>query len=353
MVKKDIAIFGIVFAVLAMFANPVMANHIDTATVSATCNSYTIDVTASELDPGKSYTIDYTIILTPTTGSPTTITDSIPFTAPSNGIFSGTVTKPLGPLTGGFTLSGTATLGGFNEIPISFSPDSLSCPTPPPQACIAETTIASNFNGTPINGGSYIWFNANFKASGIPSAGATVFFNNSTIQFTADQTYNLPVPNAQITFSPNVTCASTSFDSLTNTWQTTVPISGSDEIFLSGLAFPVPASFANVGGKVQGSVIWNGTLGTNTPGVSISISWKWGAAVYTTFSTDYNALAVKPTHSQSCLYNNSDHAGTPEGVDTQSGKPFKEFVTGGARGGGGSNFTGSWSGTTSVKLVCP
>jgi hypothetical protein len=30
----------------------------------------------------------------------------------------------------------------------------------------------------------------------------------------------------------------------------------------------------------------------------------------------------------------------------------KAFVVGGARGGGGSNFTGSWSGTQSLKLVC-
>jgi len=46
---------------------------------------------------------------------------------------------------------------------------------------------------------------------------------------------------------------------------------------------------------------------------------------------------VKPTHTNACLYNDSEHAGTPENK--------KQFVTGGARGGGGSNFTGSWSGT--------
>jgi hypothetical protein len=40
---------------------------------------------------------------------------------------------------------------------------------------------------------------------------------------------------------------------------------------------------------------------------------------------------------------NSDHAGTPE--------RFLEFVIGGAMGGGGSNFTGSYSGTKTVG--CP
>src|SRR5712692_7827710 len=63
--------------------------------------------------------------------------------------------------------------------------------------CTFQTAIASNFNGTPINGGSFIWFNASFTAKGIPNTGAKVFFQNSSIQFTADQVYNLIVPNAQ------------------------------------------------------------------------------------------------------------------------------------------------------------
>src|SRR5439155_361606 len=40
------------------------------------------------------------------------------------------------------------------------------------------------------------------------------------------------------------------------------------------------------------------------------------------------------------LTSNSDHAGTPEA--------FKPYVIGGARGGGGSNYTGSLSGTVAV-----
>jgi hypothetical protein len=65
--------------------------------------------------------------------------------------------------------------------------------------------------------------------------------------------------------------------------------------------------------------------------------------VYTQFTTDLNGIGVKPIDGgQMNPYNNSDHAGTPEN--------FKSFVTGGARGGGGSNFTGSYSGTASV--VC-
>jgi len=214
------------------------------------------------------------------------------------------------------------------------------------QTCSPSNNI-SNFNGTPIEPGNFIWFNANFTASGIPSTGATISFTASTITFTADQAYNVNVPNAQITFSPGA-CASTTFDTLTNTWMTTVPLAGSDEIFLSGVAFPVPASFAQANGRVQGPVSWQGTFASDTAG--ISVGWKWGAAVYKVFSTDYNMLNAKPAHNNTCMYQNSDHAGTPEGVDPGSRRPFKDFVTGGARGGGGSNWTGSWSGTAGVSV---
>ena len=216
------------------------------------------------------------------------------------------------------------------------------------QSTCAASSNNSNFNGTPIETGSFIWFNANFTASGIPSTGATITFTASTISFTADQPYTVNVPNAQVTFDPNAVCASTTFDTGTNTWMTTVPLSGSDEIFLDGLAFPVPAGFALVNGRVQGPVSWQGTFASDTAG--ISVAWKWGAAVYKKFSLDYNVLGVKPTHTRACLYQNSDHAGTPEGVDSGSGRPFKDFVTGGARGGGGSNWTGSWSGTAGVSV---
>ena len=214
----------------------------------------------------------------------------------------------------------------------------------PQQQCLTQDTNKSNFNGTKINAGSYIWFNANFTASGIPSAGATIFLQNSEIQFTANNTnYNLAVPNAQITFSPTATCTSTSFDTSNNTWITVTPLQGEDEVFLSGLAFPVPA-----GGLPGGinPVNWVGGFGSDTAGVTVH--WKWGAAVYTTFTTNYSTLDIKPGHQTSCSYQNSDHAGTPEGIDPVSGKPFKDFVIGGARGGGGSNWTGSWSSTDSV-----
>jgi len=98
-------------------------------------------------------------------------------------------------------------------------------------------------------------------------------------------------------------------------------------------------------------VTWQGSFSSDVAG--ITASWKWGAAVYKSsspISPDYNTLGVKPTHTRACLYANSDHAGTPEGVDPNTGELFKSAVTGGARGGGGSNWTGSWSSTKGVSV---
>ena len=50
------------------------------------------------------------------------------------------------------------------------------------QTCPSFTN-ASNFNGTPISGGTYLWFNANFTAGGIPSTGATILFQNASVSF--------------------------------------------------------------------------------------------------------------------------------------------------------------------------
>jgi hypothetical protein len=337
--RHSILILTIAIIWISLGAIPAAANHISTANATDDCTGYQITFTAGTLTIGRQYTIKWTI-----NGLPQVVNDSVSFTAQSR-TFTITVSKKWADygitLNGDYTLSGTATLVHHNTVPITFSPTQLSCPA----QCLTQTGISSNFNGTAIPGGDYIWFSANFTASGIPSMGATIFLQNSAIQFTANNTnYNLAVPNAQITFSPSATCTSTSFDGSTNTWITVTPLQGEDEVFLSGLAFPVPSG--GLPGGVN-PVIWVGGFGSDTAG--ITVHWKWGAAVYTTFTTDYNTLAPKPGHQTACSYNNSDHAGTPEGTDPGSGKPFKDFVIGGARGGGGSNWTGSWSGTSSVS----
>jgi hypothetical protein len=91
-------------------------------------------------------------------------------------------------------------------------------------------------------------------------------------------------------------------------------------------------------------VTWSGVFTSDTPGVTLQ--WQWAAAVYTSFNSDYNALGVKPVDdNHASQYQNGDHAGTPEN--------YKAFVTAGARGNGGANYTGGYSGTLSVTPCAP
>lgn len=89
MLRRCSAVVGKVVTLLALFTAPAMANHVDTATASVSCNSYTITLTASALNPGQSYTINFSITLTPSSGSPMTVSGSTgSFMSNSSGTFS-------------------------------------------------------------------------------------------------------------------------------------------------------------------------------------------------------------------------------------------------------------------------
>lgn len=218
----------------------------------------------------------------------------------------------------------------------NFQPGPIVC-TPSP------SSIQSNFNGSSIAGGNFLWFTSVLQVHGLPTSGpTTVSFSGQTIQCSANGTsYRMSVPDATVTFDPSATSAITTFTQIPNggswIWQTTVPVNASGNAFLSGLAIQVPS-----GGLPGGinPVTWSGTFSSTSQ--HITINWQWGAAVYTGFSTNYNSLVVKATDDNHYPpYQNSDHAGTPENC--------KSFVTGGAGGGGGANFTGASSGTASVQ----
>jgi len=134
-----------------------------------------------------------------------------------------------------------------------------------------------------------------------------------------------------------VTVATTQF--IAGKWVTTVPLSlAGSNTFLAGVPY---FAAAGLPGALKPNT-WSGTFIPSRPG--ITVDWKWAAAVYTTFGAP-GSLGVKPVDSnKASVYKNSDHAGTPEN--------FKQYVTGGAMGGGGSNWTGSYSATKKAILVC-
>jgi hypothetical protein len=202
----------------------------------------------------------------------------------------------------------------------------LACSTA--QATPVNSSISANFNGTAIPGGQYIWFNSVLSTTGtVPSGPFTVDITNATISFTANsKQYTLAVPDAAVTFN-STTGPSTSFAN--NTW-TTLDTTHNNNAFLSGLAFQVPSG--GLPGGIQ-NVTWSANFAASVTG--LNLNWKWAAAVYTTLPSNYNSFGVVPV-------DGSDHAGTPANEKGNLGN-------GGATGGSGSNYTGSYSGTTSVQ----
>jgi len=201
-----------------------------------------------------------------------------------------------------------------------------------------DSSIVANFNGTPIAAGNTIWFSAVMKVQGLSATTkTTINLTAASITFTANGTpYSVAVPDSAVTFDPAATSANVSFDPVANRWNENLPVGLGGNVLLGAVELPLASELP---GGIN-NVNWSEHF-TSAPG-GPTVNWQWGAAVYDQFSTDYNALGVKPVDDNNASqYKNSDHAGTPEN--------FKVDLIGGAMGGGGSNFTGGLSGTATVS----
>jgi hypothetical protein len=200
------------------------------------------------------------------------------------------------------------------------------------QNCLPQdSAVQGSFNGTAIAAGNTVWFSSIVNLSSYGAHAATLLFDNSTITFTVKGVaVTLTVPAASIKFDSAATAASTVYNASTQSWVTIVPAGYSGNVFLTGLAYVVPAGVpANLSG-----VTWTGDFRSDSS--AIAANWQWSAAVYTKFGSTLSALAIKPVAASNLsLYANSDPAGTPEN--------FKSFVIAGARGAGGGDVVGSES----------
>jgi len=204
----------------------------------------------------------------------------------------------------------------------------------------ACSSVSSCFTCTPIKAGKTIWFNSVVDMDCVP-AGSTLAIQDSTIQFTSGTTkYTVNVPDSFIIFSETAKTATTVYDATQKAWITTVPKSYGGDVFLTGVPFVVPCDLK---GGIQ-NVTWNIKAQANQSG--LTGKWKWAAAVYSGFSGDLNALGVKPVDGKAANpYLNCDEAGTPES--------FKKCVISGAKGAGGTNYTGCYSNWGCLKFSIP
>ena len=215
----------------------------------------------------------------------------------------------------------------------------------PSLICFAQSSDSSNFNNSSISAGTYLWFNAHLQVSGQTFNGLTVSFSNSTISIPGQNA--IAVPNSTITFSSSATTTSAIFSG--GSWQITSPVNpSSDHTFLTGVAWPVPSP--GLAGGIQ-NVTWQGVLATGSAS-NVNLHWQWGAAVYTSWPTasgtpvyaTSQAPGIKIAHQGDQNWSNNDAAGVPELNEA--------FVIAGGTGGGGGNFTGSFSGNQQVVPPC-
>ena len=170
-----------------------------------------------------------------------------------------------------------------------------------------------------------VWINAHLDASNVPTNTiTTVDFTGVTLVV---NTTSYALPNGQVVFNPAVSTPSTMFNA-DGTWTTTVNPSFKGDIFFDGQAIPVDSNLENGGGGNTDSTL---SFSTNSTDADLQFQWQWSAAVYRSWPG--NAAAdIEPVH-----------------ANLQAGAPLNTAVEAhlikGPRGGGGSNFTGSWSGT--------
>jgi hypothetical protein len=336
MLKKNAvsAPLWIVLGLVAILSVPASANVVKSAKATANCQGYTLIMVAADLIPGKTYVIDYTFTITCNNGSPITVPGSKTFaatgtteTVTASGAFPG--------LSGKCVVTGTATLVGHNTIPIiinggtsaTLSCTAFVCTIPPSGTQISGGPVSWNHFNT-VGSTDVVWINAHTgKPSGIPTNVAT------TVQFTGvtfvlnGHTY--PLPDGFLIFEPSAPATpTTSFDSTykpNGRWVTTLnPNNLFDEIFFDGQAVPVDS---NITGGGSATISYT----TKSTDNNLAFSWQWSAAAYTSWPGN-NQAEILPLHQ-------SLHAGTPLNPAVQ------QSLTQGPRGGGGSNYTGSWSGT--------
>ena len=204
----------------------------------------------------------------------------------------------------------------------------LACTIPEASELISSTSW--NKFKVPFGTPSFVWVHAHFNPNEVPATTKTTVLYKGVSFVLNGHAY--PLPNGLVTFDPAAPSVSTTtFDAPNNRWLTTInPRFISDENFFVGAAIPIDATI--IGGG-QATIHFT----TQTDDSDLSFSWQWSAAVYTYWPSNWNEALVQPYHGNGPA--GSQHAGAPDSTLVQ-----KSLIAG-PRGGGGSNFTGSWSAT--------
>lgn len=205
----------------------------------------------------------------------------------------------------------------------------------------------TNFNSTPkAPTPSSLWLNIHTKLANtnLVNNGDFLLFSGGTITLSGVSSTpavtGLAIPNGKIVADNTVLSPTTSYDMGSNTWITKVPLGySSSDIFISGAIITSSTGFTVGAGK---SSTITGAFLSNLP--SFKQAWFYGIGAYQP-PFDYSAIGGP---GQVTSIGGGVQAGTPI--------PEKAFLVAGGSGGGGSNFTGSYSSTdnfmTCQKVGC-
>lgn len=198
-------------------------------------------------------------------------------------------------------------------------------------AC-ATISTSVDFNGTPIERGSWIWFTSAFTT---PHADGPfrLEMRRSLITFTVGHAhYTIEGPNSLLNLTSGDT-VKLGYPGVRDFWNLVAPYDASGHRFLNAMAYHaqkrLPGNIVNVTWSAQ-------FYGKDAP----AIKWRWGAAVYKHFTNYYAKLEAKPLENKDYPPYNTDRAGTPEA--------YKQFLIGGGTGSGGTEYTGTMSSPVTV-----
>ena len=343
--RKYLGTWGAIWGLVAIFATVAIAQEITSnPAATVTCQGYTITFPVDNLfssNTGPDFTIEYNFNVT-CGGTTKSFPGFVSFTRTSE---AETITaQGTWSLSGGCTVTGGASLFGtmcglscpgfdfYHTYQINFnglSSATVNCPSftcviPPSGTAISGSPVS--WNGFTAPAGSVAWINAHLAAKNVPTNTiTTVDFTGVTLLVNST---NYALPDGMVVFDPAATTPMTVVNS-DGSWTTTVNPSTSGNIFFDGQAIPVDSNMQNGG---HGNTTSTFSFSTSSTDNALQFQWQWSAAVYTSWPGNA-AAAIEPVDA------NGLHAGAPTNTAVQ-----KTLIQG-PRGGGGSNFTGSWSGT--------
>jgi hypothetical protein len=243
----------------------------------------------------------------------------------------GTTSGSPGLVSGGQSLASSgADTSGFT------SPDKRRRHRHHHQGFCAAVTASQNFNGQAIAKGSWILFTSVTQFPGNQN-GARVQMKDSKITIDDGlRDIRISGPDMNLAYgAPNVRLKFNAGNKFTQGgWTMRAPLKTAGNDFIDDIAWRVTRALP---GNIQ-NVTWSAKFYSRSD--VQQMHWQWGGAVYTRLTSNYSKLAIKPLDDQKYPPYNNDNAGTPE--------RYKGWVTQGATGGGGNNYTGVGGPTVNV-----